>query len=77
VDGVGVVLHAQLVRDGQEQRVGGGDRLVRGELLDEHIGLGGVRAAEDGARAGVDVPDLVAVASVAPEAAPWALSPEP
>jgi hypothetical protein len=42
VDGVGVVVHAQLVRDGQEQGVGGGDGLVHGELLDQHVGFGGV-----------------------------------
>src|SRR5215831_3352447 len=64
-DRVGVVLHAQLVRDGQEQRVGGGDGLVRGELFDQHIGLGGVRAAEDRTGIRVDEADLVLVAGVA------------
>ena len=56
-DGVGVVVDAQLVRDGQEQRVGGGDGLVLGELFDQHIGLGGVRAAENRAGVRVDVAD--------------------
>src|SRR4029453_8478425 len=39
VDGMGVVVHAQLIRNGQEQGVGGGDGLVGGELFDEHLRL--------------------------------------
>ena len=37
------------------------DRFVLGELLDEHVGLGGVGAAEDRPRALVDVADVVTV----------------
>ena len=64
---MGVVVDAELVRDGQEQRVGRGDGLVRRELLDQHVGLGGVAAAEDGAGVLVDVADLVLLASVRPK----------
>src|SRR5688572_32194145 len=70
LDGVGVVFDAQLVWDSQEQRVGGGDCFVLGKLFDQHVGLGGVRAAENGARVGVDVTDLVLITSVASEVGP-------
>src|SRR5690606_8468599 len=43
---VGVVVDAELVRDGDEQRVGGGDRLVLGKLLDQPVRLAGVALAE-------------------------------
>src|SRR5436190_20833902 len=66
-DGVNVIVHAQLVRDGQEQRVGSGDGLIGRELFDQDMGLSGVRAAEDGACVRVDVADLVMVTSVASE----------
>jgi hypothetical protein len=39
LDGVSVVLDSELVRNGQQQRVGGLDRGVAGELLDEDVGL--------------------------------------
>src|SRR5215475_12337485 len=70
---VGVVVHAQLIRDGQEQGVGCSDGLVRGELFDQHLGFRGVRAAKNGARVGVDVADLVLVASVTSEIDPVAI----
>ena len=74
LDGVGVVVDAELVRHGQQQRVGRRDRLVLRELLDQHVGLGGVRAAEDGARVRVDVADLVLVSRrVASEVRPVAV----
>ena len=41
-----IVSNAQLVRDGQQQRVGLGDGLVLLELFDQGIRLGGVAAAE-------------------------------
>ena len=46
-DHMGVVVDAELVGDGQQQRVGLGDRFVLLQLLDQDIGLGGVAAAED------------------------------
>src|SRR4051812_12600622 len=67
LDRVGVVLDAELVRDRQEQRVGGLDRRVSRELADEDVGLRGVRPSEDRLRLRVDVPDLVRVLIAAPE----------
>src|SRR5215813_1754806 len=67
LDGVRVVVHTQLVRDSQEQRIGSGDGFVPGELFDQDVGLRGVRAAEDGAGGRVDVADLILVPSVAAE----------
>src|SRR5216684_1113131 len=61
---VGVVVHTQLVRDREEQRIGRLDRLVAREFFDQHVGFRGVRAAEDGPRVRVDVADLVPVAGV-------------
>jgi hypothetical protein len=45
---VRVVTDSQGVRHCDEQRIGSGYRLVRSEFFD--IKVGGVRAAEDGAR---------------------------
>src|SRR5882724_7009115 len=70
---VGVVVHTQLVRDGEEQRIGRLDSLVVREFFDQHVGFRGVRAAEDGPRVRVDVPDLVLVAGVATEVRPVAV----
>ena len=42
-----VVGNTQLVRDGEQQRVGLRDRFVFPQLFDENIGLSGVAAAED------------------------------
>ena len=54
-----VVGDAELVGDGQQQRIGLGDGFVLLELLDQSIRLGGVAAAEDRPRAFIDVSDLV------------------
>ncbi|VXC66934.1 hypothetical protein SPHINGO8AM_180043 [Sphingomonas sp. 8AM] len=62
---VRVVIDAELVGDGQQQRIGLGYALVGAELLDQPLGLGGVGAAEHRAHI-VDHTDLVA-AAVAPE----------
>src|SRR5436190_537312 len=70
---VGVVIHTQLVRDREEQRIGRLDGLVAREFSDQHVGFGGVRTAEDGPRVRVDVADLVLVAGVATEVRPVAV----
>ena len=62
---VGVVVHTQLVRDREEQRIGRLDSLVAREFFDQQVGFRGVRAAEDGPRVRVDVADLVLVSGVA------------
>jgi len=59
LDHVRVVVDAELIRDGQHQRVGGLDRRVLGELSDEHVRLGGIRPAEDRPGLGVQVADVV------------------
>jgi hypothetical protein len=58
---VRVVVDAELVRHGQEERVGGSDGGVLLELLDEFVGLVGIGSPEDRARVRVDVADLVAL----------------
>src|SRR5690349_4466321 len=70
---VGVVVHAQLIRDREEQCIGRRDGLVAGERLDERVGFRGVRAAEDRSRVGVDVADLVLITGVAAEVLPVAV----
>ena len=70
VDDVGVVVDAELVGHGEQQRVGGCDRLVLLELLDQHIRLGSVGAAEDRLGLRVDEPDLVVVLVLAAEVCP-------
>ena len=59
LDDVGVVVDAKLVGHGEQQRVGLGDRFVFLELLDQHIGLGGVAAAENRPRVVAQEADLV------------------
>ena len=66
VEQVRVVVDAELVREGDEQGVRGGDRLVLGQLLDEPVGLAGIRLAEAG-DAAVDVADLVLAAGLPPK----------
>src|SRR5260370_20809188 len=61
---VGVVVHTQLVRDREEQRVGCLDGLVAREFFHQYVGFRGVRPPEDGPRVRVDVADLVPVAGV-------------
>ena len=46
LDAVGVVGRPQRGRDGQQKRIGGGDRRVLGQLADEDLRLGGVGPAE-------------------------------
>src|SRR5258706_13114357 len=70
---VGVVVHTQLVRDREEQRIGRLDSLVTREFFDQHVWFRGVRAAEDGPRVRVDVADLVLVSGVATEVRPVAV----
>src|SRR5882672_5124324 len=70
---VGVVVHTQLVRDREEQRIGDLDSLVAREFLHQHLGFRGVRATKDGPRVRVDVADLVPVAGVATEVRPVAV----
>ena len=58
VEDVGAVVDTELIRDRQQQSVGGGNRLILGQLLDELLGLPGVCLAE--ARlAAINEPDLV------------------
>ena len=66
-DHMRIVGNAQLVRDGQQQRVGLRDGLVLLELFDQGIRLGGVATAEDRARVRVDESDLVITVTCAPE----------
>src|SRR5687768_11135097 len=70
---VGVVVHTQLVRDREEQRIGHPDSLVAREFFDQYVGFGGVRTAENGPRVCIDVADLVLVAGVATEIRPVAV----
>src|SRR6187401_2783010 len=58
---VGVVVDAQLVRDGQQQRVRCGYCGVGPEQVHHGVRLGGVGAAKDGARRLVEVADRVDV----------------
>ena len=51
--------NAELTGDGEHEGVGGMERLVPGELLDEDVGLGGVSAPKGRLQA-VDDADLVA-----------------
>ena len=64
---MGVVVDAELAGHGEQQRVGGCDRLVLLELLDQRIRLGSVGAAEDRLGLRVDEPDLVGVLVLAAE----------
>ena len=58
-DHMGIVGHAQLVGDGQQQRIGLGDRLVLLQLFDEDVRLRGTASSEDGACLFVDITDLI------------------
>lgn len=64
---MGVVIDAQLVRHGQQQRVGLGDGFVRLELLDENVRLGGVAPPENGTFVAAEEADLVLALVAAPE----------
>src|SRR5690606_9875289 len=67
LDDVRVVLDAELIRHREQQGVGRRDCLVLRELLHEHVGLGGVRAAEDRPVARLDIADRVLVVAAAAE----------
>ena len=73
VEEAGVVVDAELVGDGEEQGVGGGDRLVVGEFLHQLLGLAGVGLAEPG-RAAVEVPDLIVASARRAEVRPVQVS---
>ena len=62
-----VVGNAQLVGDGQQQRVGLGDGFVLLELLDQDIRLGRVTTAEDRPGPLVDESDLVIPFALVPK----------
>ena len=64
---MGVVVHARLVRRGQQQRVGLGDRLILFRVIDQGAGFSGIASAKDGAGGLVDVADPVAVGPSAAE----------
>jgi len=66
LDHVRVVLHTERVRHGHQQRVRCSNRFVRGEFLDQRVGFGSIRTAEDGAHV-VDEPNLIAIARVVSE----------
>jgi hypothetical protein len=66
-DHMRVVGHAQLVGDGQQQRVGLGDSFVFPELLDEYLRLGGIAAAEDRPGPLIDESDLVIIFALVPK----------
>src|SRR5579863_2954639 len=62
-----VVGDTELVGDSEQERVGLGDGGVFAELFDQGIGLGGVAAAEDGARIFVEETNRVLFAAAAAE----------
>ena len=67
LDDVGVIVDAELIRDGQEHGVGLSDRFVFCELLKQNIGLGGVAAAKNGSRVVAENADGVVVLVAVPK----------
>src|SRR5690606_17366933 len=65
LDHMGAIIHAELVGDGEEQRVGFGNCFVLTQLFNENFWLGGVGAAEDSARTGFNITELIAAAVAA------------
>jgi hypothetical protein len=63
LDDVRVVIDAELVGDGQEQRVGLRDGLVLRQFFNEDIRLGGITATEDRACLLVYKADMVLLLS--------------
>src|SRR6185437_10076418 len=59
LDDMGVVGDPELIGYGEQQRIGLGDGLVLFQLLDQDGRLGGVAAAEHGARIGFDIAELI------------------
>src|SRR5665213_4485174 len=64
---VSVVLDTKLARDREQQGVGCRNRLVFGELLYEHVRLGGIGAPKDRPSVLTDHPDLVRGVPIAAE----------
>ena len=64
---MGIVGDAELVGDGQQQRVGFRDGLVLFQLLDQDVRLGGIAAAEDRLGLRGNKPDLVVLVAAAAE----------
>jgi hypothetical protein len=64
-----IVGNAQLVGNGQQQRVGLGDSFVFPELLDEYMRLGRIAAAENRPGPRIDESDLVLIFTPASEIA--------
>ena len=62
-----VIIDAKLIRDGQQQRVGLSDRLVLPELLDQHVGFGGIIPAEDRLGPLAEKPDAIPSFAIASE----------
>ena len=67
LDDMGVIVDAELVGHREQKRVGFGDGIVLGELLDQNIRLGGVAAAEHGAPVVAEEADGVFVLAAVPE----------
>src|SRR4029077_3569944 len=67
LDDVGVVIDAELVGHGEQERVGFGDGFVLRELFDQDVRLGGVAAAEHGAPVVAEEADRVGALIVSPE----------
>ena len=67
LDDVGVVVDAELIGDGQQQRVSLGDGFVLGELFDQRVRLGGVAAAKNGPGVVAEKADLVLVSLPRPK----------
>src|ERR1022692_1977847 len=66
IEDVGAVVDTKLIGDSQQQGVGGGDRLILGQLLDERLGFPGISFAEARYTA-VDEPNLVLRVALAAE----------
>src|SRR4051794_4077144 len=67
LDRVGVVINAELVRHGQQQSVSLRDCFILSKLLDQHIRLGCVAAAKNGACIIAQESDLILILAAAPE----------
>jgi len=73
LDDVGVVVDAELIRDGQEQRVSLCDGFIFRELLDEDVWLGSIAAAKNGSCVVAEEADSVLVLVLTPELGPVAI----
>src|ERR1700733_1350745 len=67
LDDVGVVIHAELIGDGQQQRIRLGDGFVLLELFDQRIRLGRIAAAKNGAFVAAEIADGIALLVAASE----------